>query len=119
MAKRTALNKKLVMRKSGDVMAKGKLRMLMVVTIVGGVALMLASTIYQVKPLIVDAEEIHYGFPFVWLTTSRNLWSPTPWRYHVQWAGLIGDIAIYSWITFIISYLTLHFHSRFLKSKSS
>jgi len=102
-------------------MAKGKLRMLIVVAIVGGVALMLASAIYQVKPLIVDAEEIHYGFPFVWLTASRGLWSPTPtpWRYGVQWAGLIGDIAIYSWITFIISYLTLHFHSRFLKPKSS
>jgi len=74
--------------------------------VIGGFLLTFASVIYQVKPLIMDAEEIHFGFPFAWLVAIRGTWGGyTTWSYHIQWLGLIGDIVLYSLITAAILYL--------------
>lgn len=76
-------------------------------TVIGGFLLTFASAIYQVKPLIMDAEEIHFGFPFAWLVAIRGTWGgPAPWSYNIQWLGLIEDIVVYSLITAVILYLT-------------
>lgn len=70
--------------------------------VIGGFLL----TIYQVNPLIMDAEENHFDFPFAWLVAIRDTWGGyTLWSYHIQWLGLIDDIVLYSLITAAILYL--------------
>ncbi|MCJ7632017.1 hypothetical protein MUP77_06440 [Candidatus Bathyarchaeota archaeon] len=73
-----------------------------------GLSLTFASSIYQVKPLITDAEEIDYGFPFAWLSANRGAWGGyTPWNYNIQWPSLIGDLVFYSLITAVFLYLMI------------
>lgn len=84
--------------------------------VIGGLLLTFASTIYQVKPLILDAEETHFGFPFAWLVASRGTWGGyTPWSYHIQWLGLIDDLVVYSLITTVILYLKFGLTAKMVK----
>ena len=95
------------------VVERKRLGVLMAATVMGGVALVLASGLYQVKPVIMDAEEIYYGFPFVWLKAFRGTWmTVTPWNYNVQWFGLVGDLALYSWVVFITYSMIFFLHRK-------
>ena len=96
------------------VLERKRLGMLVAATIVGGVALTCASGLHQIKPVIMDAQEIYYGFPFVWFKAFRGTWMiVTPWHYKVQWFGLIGDLALYSWTVFITCSMIFYFHRKF------
>lgn len=94
------------------ILEKRKLGALILSTIIGGVALTFASGLHQIKPVIMDAQEIYYGFPFVWLKAFRGTWmTVTPWHYNVQWLGLVGDLALYLWVVFI-AYSMISFLNR-------
>lgn len=102
------------------ILERRKLGVLMVTTIIGGVGLAFASGLHQIRPVIMDAQEIYYGFPFVWLKAFRGTWmTVTPWRYNIQWFGLIGDLALYSWVAFIVSCFMFYLWGRLLKAKLS
>ena len=68
-------------------------------TVIGGVFFNFASWLYQVRPYVLDAEFVYFGYPFVWLSASRStFWGSPNWAYEIQWYGAIGNIAIYMWI---------------------
>ena len=70
-------------------------------TVIGGVFLTSATWLYQVSPRVLDAEFVYFGFPFVWLSSSRSVfWGGAEWAYGIQWIGLVGNIAFYMWIIF-------------------
>ena len=69
-----------------------------------GILLTFISGAYQVRLLVIDGELVYFGFPFTWLEGGRG--KPlviTPWRYGIQWSGLILDTLVYSTIVFLAS----------------
>jgi hypothetical protein len=82
---------------------------LTVVGISGGLFLTLLSGLYIVKPLVEDAEIIHFGFPFSWLEATRSTWGfPQPslsWHYSFFWQNFISDFLIYGLLTEVAVYL--------------
>jgi len=69
-----------------------KVLAILVVTFV----LTLLSGLYIVRPLILDAEERQFGFPFQWLIALRSTWSLNmPWHFTFLWNWFIVDFAIY------------------------
>jgi hypothetical protein len=73
----------------------------------GGLFLTFLSGLYVVKPFILDAEELYFGFPLAWLQADRGLWGGvSPWRYSILWQGLILDFLLYGSIgTLATAYL--------------
>jgi len=64
--------------------------------IIVALILTLGSGLYIVKPPMLDAEVVYFGFPFPWLTADRSLWlGPGPWQFTLMWFWFIGDFAIY------------------------
>ena len=69
-----------------------------------GILLTFISGAYQVRLLVIDGELVYLGFPFTWLEGGRGgLLVITPWRYGIQWSGLILDTLVYSTIVFLTS----------------
>lgn len=83
------------------VWSRKKTASIALLTIIGATALTFVTCFHQVKPQILDAEEVYSGYPFVWLFSSRgSFWGGTEWVYSIQWYGLLGNIALYMWIIF-------------------
>jgi len=62
----------------------------------GGLFLTLLSGLYVVKPLVMDAEIIYFGFPFAWFQAGRGgLFFIGPWHYYFIWQNFIADFMIY------------------------
>jgi len=81
---------------------------LTVAGISGGLFLTLLSGLYTVKPFVVDAEIIYFGFPFPWLEAARSTWVPKPplsWQYYFLWQRFIIDFIIYGLLTAAAVYL--------------
>jgi len=81
---------------------------LTVAGISGGLFLTLLSGLYMVKPLVMDAEIIYFGFPFQWLEAGRSTWIPKPplsWQYYFFLHNFIIDFLIYGLLTAVAIYL--------------
>ena len=62
----------------------------------GGLFLTLLSGLYIVKPLIIDAEMIYFGFPLAWFEAGRGgLLYFGPWVYSFFWQNFVVDFIIY------------------------
>ena len=86
--------------------------------IVIGFVWLMISCVYMENPWGVD--ELYYGYPLLWLKTSKSLlisFPPIPLRADVLWQGLILDMLLYSSGGFVVSYLmfTLQENRRLLK----
>jgi len=84
---------------------------------IGFVGLMI-SCVYMENPWGVDG--LFYGYPLLWLETSKSLWvsfPPIPLRVNVLWEGLVLDMLLYSSGGFVVSYLvfTLKENMRLLR----
>ncbi len=68
-----------------------------VVGIGGGLFLTLLSGLYAVHEPIIDAELMHFGFPFAWLNAGRSTWykAPHDWVYSIFWPAFLADFTIY------------------------
>jgi hypothetical protein len=91
---------------------------LIVVSVGGGLFLTFLSGLHVVKPFILDAEELYFGFPIVWLQANRALWGGvSPWRYSLLWQGLFFDFLLYASISVMVtSYLLrIRMNSRWCK----
>ncbi len=83
-------------------------RILAVLSIGGGLALTVVSGLYVVKPLVIDAEEVHFGFPLAWCEGAQGgPLKTTPWTFWFIYQNFIADfllygsfIAIATWIYF-------------------
>lgn len=65
-----------------------------------------ASCIYMENPW--EVGEVFYGYPLLWLETSKNLWisfPPVPLRVSILWVGFFADMLLYSSFGFVVSYL--------------
>lgn len=72
----------------------------------GELFLTLLSGLYVVKPLIIDAEIIYFGFPFAWFEAGRGgLFYITPWVYTFVWQNFVADFMIYGLLVSGIAYL--------------
>jgi hypothetical protein len=88
-------------------------RLLKLGTIVGTLAIgfigIIASCIYMENPWGVD--ELYYGYPLLWLNTSKSLlfsFPPIPVRASILWVGFIFDILLYCSGGFVVSFLVLN-----------
>jgi len=89
---------------------------LAIASVSGGFFLTLFSGLYAVKPFILDAEIIYFGFPLPWLEAGRSTWkSQVDWRYLFLWDGLIVDFIIYGLL--VATSLGLYFRSWLMKRK--
>jgi hypothetical protein len=62
----------------------------------GGLLLTLISGLYTVKPFILDAEIVHFGFPLAWFEATRNgLLMMGPWHYYFLWQSFTIDFLLY------------------------
>lgn len=66
-----------------------------------GTVITLATYLYQVKPFVMDGSIIYHGFPAYWLRESYG-WGGPPYRFYIQWGGLLLDIVFWSIIAFIV-----------------
>lgn len=83
---------------------------------IGGFCLVL-SCIYMENPYLED--ELFYGYPSLWLETSKSLWlqfPPIPNRITIL-PGFLVDLLLYSSIGLVISYMvfTLNENMRILR----
>lgn len=93
------------------VWGRKKILVVSILTILGGASLTVVSWFYQVKPYVLDAEYIYYGYPFTWLSASRStFWGSPEWQYETQLYGLVGNIVFYMWIIFgsLVGFMILH-----------
>jgi len=66
----------------------------------------IASCIYMENPWGID--ELYYGYPLLWLNTSKTLaisFPPIPLRINILWAGFTLDMLLYSLGGFVVAYL--------------
>jgi len=83
---------------------------LTVASISGGLFLTFLSGLYIVKPFIVDAEIIYFGFPFPWLEAYRSAWKlQMSWRFLFLWRQFIFDFMIYG--LFAATAISIYFMS--------
>jgi len=73
----------------------------------GGLFLTLLSGLYTVKPFVMDAEIIYFGFPFAWFKAVRSTWGrpPLSWQYFFFWQDFFIDVMIYGLLTAVALYL--------------
>jgi len=75
-------------------------------SVVGGLFFTLLSGLYIVKPFVMDAEIIYFGFPFAWLEAGRSTWVPNSrWHYYFFWQSFILNFIIYGLLTAAALYL--------------
>lgn len=67
-----------------------------------GTIISLATYLYQVKPHLIDASVVNYGFPLKWLSESLWGWGGPTHHFTILWGGLYLDIIFWSIIAFII-----------------
>jgi hypothetical protein len=82
-----------------------KLRIVLGTFVIGFFGIV-ASCIYMENPWGID--ELYYGYPLLWLNTSKSLlisFPPIPLRVNILWAGFILDLLLYSSGGFVVSYL--------------
>ena len=61
-----------------------------------GLLLTFTSGLYIVKPFVVDAEFVYFGFPLPWFEAARSgLVIMGPWHYYFLWHGFIIDFLLY------------------------
>ena len=80
----------------------------LVASVFGGLFLTLLSGLNAVKPFIVDAEIVYFGFPLPWLKAIRSTWLPKPpltWSYFFFWQQFIVDFIVYGILAFASVYL--------------
>ena len=69
---------------------------LVLASVCGGFLLTLISGFYVVKPFILDAEMVYYGFPLAWFESARGgLLVIGPWHHYFLWHGFIIDLILY------------------------
>lgn len=74
----------------------------------GGLFLTVLSGLYVVRPLVMDADIVYYGFPFAWFQAGRKgLFFIGPWTYHFVWQNFIADFITYGLLVSGIVYLYL------------
>jgi len=74
--------------------------------VIGGLFFTLLSGLYVVKPLVIDAEVIYFGFPLAWFGAGRKgLLVVGPWHYGFIWHGFIIDFIVYGLLTVAAVYL--------------
>jgi len=62
----------------------------------GGLLLTLLSGLFVVKPLVMDAEIIYFGFPFAWFQAGRGgLFYIGPWHCYFVWQSFVADFVMY------------------------
>jgi hypothetical protein len=62
----------------------------------GGLFLSVLSELYVVKPLVLDAEIIYFGFPFAWFEAARKgLLVSGPWVQRFVLQNFVADFIIY------------------------
>ena len=72
----------------------------------GGLFLTVLSGVYVVKPLVMDAEIVYFGFPFAWFEAGRaGLFFVGPWHYYFVWQNFIADFIIYGLLVSGVVYL--------------
>ena len=72
----------------------------------GGLLLTMLSGLHAVKPLVMDAEMIYYGFPFAWLEAVRGgKLFIRPWIYHFAWQNFVVDFVIFGLLVSGVVYL--------------
>jgi hypothetical protein len=85
-------------------------RILAVASIGGGIFLTIISGFYSIKPLLMDAEEIYFGFPLSWLEAFRGgLLRLGSWHYYFLWQGFFIDFFFYGLLTAAVTYLCFRF----------
>jgi hypothetical protein len=89
----------------------------------GGSFLTALSGLYAVKPLLMDAEMIYFGFPFAWYEAGRKgLLVIGPWVYRFVWQNFAADFVMYGLLASGVAYLCFSRRRRFavdnLKTKS-
>jgi len=84
-----------------------------IVGIGGGLALTLLSGFYAVHEPMIDAEWMHFGFPFAWLNAGRSTWYKPPhdWVYSMFWPNFFVDFTIYG----LISVAAVYYWTRLQK----
>ena len=79
----------------------------------GGLLLTLISGLYIVKPFILDAEIVHFGFPLAWFEATRGgLFVIGPWRYHFLWQSFIVDFLLYGLLIAAVTWVCFMFLPR-------
>ena len=72
----------------------------------GGLFLTVLSGLYVVKPLVMDADIIYFGFPFAWFEAGRKgLLVIGPWVYRFVWHNFLADFVIYGLLVSGVIYL--------------
>jgi hypothetical protein len=81
-------------------------RILALLSVGGGLLLTFISILYAVKPLIMDAEEVYFGFPLAWFEAARGgLFVIGPWHYYFLWQGFIVDFLLYGTLIAAVTYV--------------
>ena len=72
----------------------------------GGLFLTVLSGLYVVKPLVMDADMVYFGFPLAWFEAARGgLLYIGPWHYYFLWQNFIADFIIYGLLVGVAVYL--------------
>ena len=90
--------------------------LMVVAGVSGGLFLTVLSGLYVVKPLVMDAEIVYFGFPFAWFEAARKgLLIIGPWVYRFIWQNFVADFMIYGLLVSGVIYL--YFATRARASK--
>lgn len=85
-------------------------RILAAVSLGGGLFSTFISGLYAVKPFVVDAEIIYFGYPFAWFEASTSgLLKIGPWHYYFIWQGFIADFLLYGSLVAAAAYVYFAF----------
>jgi hypothetical protein len=95
-------------------------KILALVSVGGGLLFTFISGLYAVKPFVVDAEMIYFGFPLSWFEAARGgLFVIEPWRYYLLWSGFIVDFLLYGSLVAVITCVCFKFRVRYRLERAS
>jgi len=85
-------------------------KILALVSVGGGLLLTSISGLYAVKPFVVDAEMVYFGFPLAWFEAARGgLFAIGPWHYYFLWRGFIVDFLLYGSLIAVATHIYFTF----------
>ena len=85
-------------------------KILALVSVGGGLLLTVVSGLYSVKPLLIDAEVTHFGFPLSWFEAARKMLVEIGlWRYYFLWSDFIVDFLLYGSLVAVITCVCFRF----------
>lgn len=82
------------------------------ISLLFGCALSLTSVTYSIRVPVIGAAIYRLGFPMYWLEVGRPVLPLIrSWGYAIVWEGLVGDIAFWTFLTFLLMILFAPTHA--------